>query len=106
MELCRLYGKNNPTPQKSFVMQDLNQGNNFATLATDLSVAQATAEVYGIDCLAAGADLNHETMATFLNVTEESFEIIKRTILSNEDNKLRTVRDNLGEVYTIKFVLF
>ena len=57
-------------------MQDLNQGNNFATLATDLNVAQATAEVYGIDCLAAGADLNHETMATFLNVTEESFEII------------------------------
>ena len=89
-------------------MQGLKQGKNFAAVATDLNVAQATAEVYGIDCLAAGADLNHETMATFLNVTEESFEIIKREILSNEDKKLRTIRDNLGEVYSynqIRFVL-
>ena len=72
----------------------------FRSLAADLNVAQATAEVYGIDCLAAGAELDHETIATFLDVTEESFSVIKREILSNEERKLRTIRDNLGEVIT------
>ena len=100
--------KNNRTPQKRLVMQGLKEGKNFAALAADLNVAQATAEVYGIDCLAAGAELDHETIATFLDVTEESFSVIKREILSNEERKLRTIRDNLGEVITynqIRFVI-
>ena len=81
---------------------------NFAALAADLNVVQATAEVYGIDCLAAGAEMDHEIIATFLDVTEESFSVIKREIFSNEDRKLRTIRDNLGEVITynqIRFVI-
>ena len=96
--------KNNRTPQKRLVMQGLKEGKNFAALAADLNVAQAN----GIDCLAAGAELDHETIATFLDVTEESFSVIKREILSNEERKLRTIRDNLGEVITynqIRFVI-
>jgi len=79
MELSRLYGKNNPSPQKKLVMKGLKLGKSFATLAAELRVAQATAEVYGIDCLAAGGDLDDKSMAHFLDVNKKSFGIIKDT---------------------------
>jgi len=108
MELSRLNGKNNPSPQKKLVMKGLKLGKSFATLAAELRVAQATAEVYGIDCLAAGGDLDHKSMAHFLDVTKTSFGIIKDTIMANQGKKLRTVRDSLNEAYSynqIRFVL-
>ena len=89
-------------------MNGLKLGKSFATLASELRVAQATAEVYGIDCLAAGGDLDHKTMAQFLNVNKMSFGIIKDEIMANQDKKLRPVRDNLNEAYSynqIRFVL-
>lgn len=89
-------------------MNGLKLGKNFSTLATELNVVQATAEVYGIDCLAAGSDVNHESVAEYLNVNKRSFEIIKTEIMANEDKKLRTVWDNLGQAYSynqIRFVL-
>jgi len=39
------------------VIQGLKLGKNFATILSELNVAEATAKMYGIDCLAAGADL-------------------------------------------------
>lgn len=69
-------------------------------LARELGVAKATAEVYGIDCLAAGQDIDHEMMAKQLQITAETFRHIKSGILSNEDSKLRTIRDNLGEEFS------
>ncbi|KAJ7363174.1 hypothetical protein OS493_011453 [Desmophyllum pertusum] len=108
VELYRLYGKNNLSPQKRLVMNGLKLGKNFSTLATELNVVQATAEFYGIDCLAAGSDVNHESVAEYLNVNKRSFEIIKTEIMANEDKKLRTVWDNLGQAYSynqIRFVL-
>jgi len=83
-------------------------GKNFATLSSELNVAEATAEVYGIDCLAAGAELDHEYVAKCLKVSKESFGVIKGEIMANEDKKLRTVWDNLGQLYSynqIRFVL-
>jgi len=38
-------------PEKRLVMQGLKEGTNFAALAADLNVAQATPKVYGIDYL-------------------------------------------------------
>lgn len=108
MELCRLYGINNPSPKKRMVMKGLKLGKSFATLAAELVVTQATAEVYGIDCLAAGGDLDHRSMAEFLSVNKGSFDVIKSEIVANQDKKLRTVRDNLDEAYSynqIRFVL-
>ena len=108
MELRTLYGKNNPSPKKMLVMQGLKLGKNFATLSSELNVAEATAEVYGIDCLAAGAELDHEYVAKCLKVSKESFGVIKGEIMANEDKKLRTVWDNLGQLYSynqIRFVL-
>lgn len=63
-------------PPKGLVMQGLKEGTNFAALAADLNVAQATAKVYRNDCFAAGTELDHETIATFLDGTKDYFSII------------------------------
>ena len=82
-------------------------GKNFEQLADELKVAQATAEVYGIDCLAAGLDIDHQTMAKYLVISVESFERINGEIIASNDRRLRTVRDNLEEFSwnQIRFVL-
>jgi len=64
------------------VIQGLKLGKNFATISSELNVAEATAEVYGIDCLAAGADLDHESVAKCLKVSKESFDVIKCEIMA------------------------
>ena len=51
-------------------------------------------------CFAAGAELDHETIAAFLDSTKDYFSIIKRENVSSEDRKPRTIQDNLGEVIT------
>ena len=61
-------------------MQGLKEGTNFPALQANLNVAQATAKVYGIDCFAAGAELDHETIAAFLDSTKDYFSIIKREV--------------------------
>ena len=87
-------------PQMRLVMQGLKEGTNFPALEANLNVAQATAKVYGIDCFAAGAELDHETIAASLDSTKDYFSIIKRENVSSEDRKPRTIQDNLGEVIT------
>jgi len=57
MELCRLYGKKQSVAEEDAGHTGPQAGKNFATLSSELNVAEATAKVYGIDCLAAGADL-------------------------------------------------
>ena len=102
-----MYGKNMPSPEKHRVAQGLNIGKNFQELAEELKIAQATAEVYGIDCLAAGQDVD-QTIAKYLDIGQESFERIKSEIMSSNDKKLCTVRDNLREEFSynqIRFVL-
>ena len=89
-------------------MLGLKDGKNFTELARELSITTATAEVYGIDCLAAGGDIDHEIVAGYLKVTKTSFDTIKGEILSTKDKTLRTVWDNLAEVHTyneLRFVL-
>ena len=58
-------------------MQGLKDGKDFSRLARDFNIATATAEVYGIDCLAAGGELDHKMMAGYLKVTKTSFDIMK-----------------------------
>ena len=103
-----MYGRNMPSAKKYRVAQGLKTGKNFQELAEELNIAQATAEVYGIDCLAAGQDVDHQLIAKYLNIGQESFERIKGEIMSIIDKKLRTVRDNLREEFSynqIRFVL-
>ena len=83
-------------------------GKNFSDLAADLSITKATAEVYGIDGLAAGQQIDRETLARLLNVSMDCFKRIRNEIVVCEDRKLRTIRDNLSQEFSynqIRFVL-
>jgi len=89
-------------------MLGLKDGKNLTRLAGELNITTATAEVCGIDCLAAGGDVNHKIVGGYLDVTKTSFGIIKREILTKQDKKVCTVGDNMGEVYNynqLRFVL-
>ena len=81
-----------PSPKKHCVSQGLKMGKNFHELALELNIAQATAEVYGIDCLAAGQDVDHQTFAKYLDISEESFERIKNEIMSSNGRDLATIK--------------
>ena len=83
-------------------------GKSLTQLSSELGITLATAEVYAIDCLAAGRKLDHEILASYLGISTDSFQRIKMAILSNEDNKLRTIRDAFTEEFSynqIRFVL-
>lgn len=83
-------------------------GKSLTQLSSELGIAVATVEVYAIDCLAAGSKLDHEHLASYVGISTDSFQRIKIAILSNEDNKLRTIRDALTEEFSynqIRFVL-
>ena len=103
-----MYGKNNPSPKKSLIIEGLKMGKNFSDLAADLSITKATAEVYGIDGLAAGQQIDHETLARLLEVSMDCFKRIRNEIVVCEDRKLHTIRDNLSQEFSynqIRFVL-
>ena len=81
---------------------------SLATLSSELGIAVATAEVYAIDCLAAGRQIAHEQIASYLAISTDTFQRIKAKILLNEDNRLRTIRDAINEEFSynqIRFVL-
>ena len=41
--------------------------------------------------------MDHQTMAKYLVISVESFELIKGEIIRRNDRKLRTMWDNMGE---------
>ena len=102
-----MYGKNGLLPKKVLFIQGLKLGKNFKDLSEELQIAKPTAEVYAIDCLAAGRDVDHQKVAEHMQINGESFQIIKNEILQR-DNKLHTVQDNLNDAFNynqIRFVL-
>lgn len=101
-----MYGKNNPSAKKRLVVVGLQTGKNFGELAADLSNTKATAEVYGIDGLAAGQQIDHEMLSRLLDVSADSFKLIKNYILACEDRKLHTVRDNLLQEFSYNQIRF
>ena len=99
---------NGLSPKKVRVIQGLKLGKNFQDLSEELQIAKPTAEVYAIDCLAAGRDVDHQKIAEHMQISGESFQIIRNEILQSDDKKLRTVRNNLNEAFNynqIRFVL-
>ena len=83
MRLFQLYGKNEPSSRKMEVFQGLKLGKDFAHLSSQLHIKKSTAEVYGIDCLAAGGSVDHEMIARYLEVTPDAFHRIKSAIESS-----------------------
>ena len=41
--------------------------------------------------------MDHQTMAKYLAISVESFELIKGEIIRRNDRRLRTMWDNMGE---------
>jgi len=101
-----MYGKNGPSPKKLLVIQGLKLGKNFQDLSEELQIAKPTAEVYGIHGLAAGQDVDHQMLAEFMEISGESFQVIKNEIMQSDDKKLRTVGDNLNEAFTYNQIRF
>lgn len=64
-------------------------------IARQLGIAEATVEVYAIDCFAANAPLDKTILARHMEVNPESFQLIKGAIEGCKDGKLRTVKDHL-----------
>lgn len=103
-----MYGKNNPSPKKRLIIEGLKMGKNLSDLAADLSITKPTAGVYGIDGLAAGQQIDHETLARLLDVSMDCFKRIRNEIFVCEGRRLRTIRDNLSQEFSynqIRFVL-
>lgn len=104
----RMYGKNEPSDGKMRAFEQFKNGEDYKEIAASLRVREATAEVYTIGALAAGAPLDHARMANLLGITGEMFDRIRAVISSNTDSKLRTIREELNESFSynqIRFVL-
>ena len=61
-----------PSKKKVHVSNELRTGKDFQQLSKELALAKATAEVYGIDCLAAGMEMDHEIIARYLHVPQKT----------------------------------
>ena len=66
-------------------------------LAKELGIAKDTAERYAIDCLAARENVDHKRIATYLQISTQSFRDIKCGILFSVDCKLRTIHEDLKD---------
>ena len=73
MYLRQLCGKNQPSSKKFHICNELKAGKDFQQLSKELAIAKVTAEVYGIDCRAAGMDIDHKMVATYIRVTPKDF---------------------------------
>ena len=71
------------------------KGKSVAVIARELGIAEATVEVYAIDCFAANAPLDKTLLARHMDINPESFKLIKGAIEGCKDGKLRTVKDQL-----------
>ena len=92
MRLFRLYGKNEPSSQKMKVFQGLKSGKDFVHLSSELDIKKGTAEVYGINCLAAGGSVDHEMIARYLELTPDAFHRIKSSLRSSRFRFLQAKR--------------
>ena len=93
--------RNNYRSQKKIqVVDELRKGKKFAVIALELGIAKATVEVYAIDCFAANAPLGETMLVRNMEVNPESFKLIKGEIEGCKDGKLRTVKNQLNDVFS------
>ena len=69
-------------------------------IAHQLGIAEATVEVYAIDCFAANAPLDKTILTRHMEVNPESLQLIKGAIEGCKDGKLHTVKDHLDDVFS------
>ena len=64
-------------------------------IARELGIAEATVEVYAIDCFAANAPLDKTMLAHHMEVNPESFTLIKGAIEGCKDGKCDLPQENV-----------
>lgn len=79
--LLSLYGKVKVSNQKLRAVDAFNKGMRLRDIACELFVELPTAEVYLIDSLVAGKDLDHERLGEYLHITNEHFLLLRNELL-------------------------
>ena len=79
--LLNLYGKVEVSNQKLRAVDAFNKGMRLRDIACELCVQLPTAEVYLIDSLVAGKDLDHERLGKYLHITKEHFLLLRDELL-------------------------
>lgn len=79
--LLSLYGKVKVSNQKLRAVDAFNKGMRLRDIACELFVELPTAEVYLIDSLVAGKDLDHERLGEYLHITNEHFLLLWNGLL-------------------------
>lgn len=79
--LLSLYGKVKVSNQKLRAVDAFNKGMRLRDIACELCVQLPTAEVYLIDSLVAGKDLDHERLGEYLLITNEHFLLLRDELL-------------------------
>ena len=79
--LLSLYGKVKVSNQKLRAVDAFNKGMRLRDIACELFVELPTAEVYLIDSLVAGKDLDHELLGEYLHITNEHFLLLRNELL-------------------------
>lgn len=104
--LLHLYGKNPKSNGKLHTAQEFISGKDFKNIAEIFHIAEATAQIYGIDAFAVGAPIDHVRLGNILQVTGGNFKTIRSCIEQNKDQdlKLRSIRDELFSYNQIRFV--
>jgi len=106
--LYRIYGDNYASQKKILVVEELQKGKDFQTIAREMRIALATAEVYAIDSFAANAPLDEHIFARHLQISSDDFQEIRIAVNKNADGKLRSVKEYLQNTFSynqIRFVI-
>lgn len=81
--LLSLYGKVKVSNQKLRAVDAFNKGMRLRDIACELFVELPTAEVYLIDSLVAGKDLDHKPLGEYLHITNEHFLLLRNKLFKN-----------------------
>ena len=100
------YGKNPASNNKIAVVEHLQKGKDFQSIAREMQVTLATVEVYAIDSFAANAPLDENMLARHLQADSDVFEVIRTAIIKNTDAKLRTVKNELEDAFSHNQIRF
>ena len=69
--------------QKLRAVYSFQNGMNLAEVACELCIQTATVEIYLIDALVAGKDIDYHRMGSLLNVTGDVFLLLRQICLKN-----------------------
>ncbi|KAJ7360168.1 hypothetical protein OS493_018158 [Desmophyllum pertusum] len=101
--LLKLYGKITESNQKLRAVDSFDKGMDLADIARKLCVQRPTVEVYLIDGLVAGKEVDHNRLGNQLDVTEDHFLLLQVEL--SLKSGLREVKQSCPTSHTTKFAL-